>query len=154
MAAPTDAEIEEALDALNPRQRKFTLLVAEGLVSASQAAREAGYSPKTRETQAHALLRNPKVKRALRLLGARTAENASMTRDELAAWLTGAIRRVDHDPRYVEGHTTGPKSETIRYTGRVPAAQLLARICGWEQQADPLTGDTLLALINAIREGK
>ena len=75
--------------ALNPRQERFAVLVATGLLSASEAARESGYSGKAAGSIGGQLVKNPRI--ASRIQELRTRANATaaikhdVTRDKVIA---------------------------------------------------------------------
>jgi len=63
-----DQEIEQALSVLNNRQRKFSLVLAEGNESQSEAAIKAGYTQNRAESTGCRLMTNGKVSNAVALL--------------------------------------------------------------------------------------
>jgi hypothetical protein len=66
--AALEAEIEQALAKLNPRQRKYALLYSEGGITAEQALIDARYSKNTARKQNRALGANSGTARAIELL--------------------------------------------------------------------------------------
>ena len=63
-----DRQIEEALAALNPRQRRYVLIMSEGQKPIEQALISAGYTPKTARGRGNRILANTSVNTALQLL--------------------------------------------------------------------------------------
>lgn len=75
--------------ALNARQERFAVLVATGLVSNAEAAREAGYSPKVAPRFAAKLMQNGPIASRIETLRTKHQANASIkhdvTRDKVIA---------------------------------------------------------------------
>lgn len=66
--AELDHQIEQALAVLNPRQRKFALILGEDGETQTGAAVKAGYAPLRADQQASRMLRDVKVSTAVQLL--------------------------------------------------------------------------------------
>src|SRR5215472_16287005 len=104
------------LSNLTARQLKF-IVACVAMPNATQAAREAGYSPKAAECQGSRLLSNAKVRAALDAAFAEDAKQRGVTKDEIVA----THRREMYN--FVDGT---PMS-------RIRAAEALFRLLGYDR---------------------
>src|SRR5215831_16348125 len=104
------------LSNLSARQLKFVVAYV-AMPNATQAAREAGYSPKAAECQGSRLLSNAKVRAALDAAFAEDAKQRGVTKGEIVA----AHRREMYN--FVDGT---PMS-------RIRAGEALSRLLGYDQ---------------------
>lgn len=100
--------------------------------NATAAAKAAGYAPKGAHVQASKLLQRADIKAAIAARG--EEDPAVMDRKELLRWLTNTIRgelKIEFMMWSGSAHvrTTAPAD----WGGRLEAAKLLAKVCGFEQ---------------------
>jgi hypothetical protein len=121
---------------LNARQRKFALLVAEGM--SQYAAFEKVYGRKE-ATYASALTRKPAVAAEIARLQAEAAAACSLKHQELVGFLVSVIMTpVGHlgpddllVQEWTEVETKGSKRRTLKGINKLGAAKLLSCLLGW-----------------------
>jgi hypothetical protein len=109
--------------ALNARQERFAELIAVGLVSQAEAAREVGYSPKVADRQASYLVRKPEIASRIDQLRAKRSALASVrhdvSRDKLIKELSKIAFADIQDPP--------------RQGDKLKAAEMLAKLLGYNE---------------------
>jgi len=163
---------------LTPKQRLF---VQEYLIdlNASQAAIRAGYSIKNAEFQAHCLLKNPKVKQAIKLAMYEREQRTKVTQDRVIEELakiafinpTDVVNSYDaslHDDaaredtaaissirvrRIPSKHGTGVERE-IKLHDKIRALDLLGKHLGLFNDKLNITADAVVRIVDDLSDSK
>lgn len=135
---------------LNTRQRAFAELFSK-TGNATQSAIGAGYSKKSAEAQACALLKNPRVAEYIESLATKQTNKRIASAEVRQEWLTDIILGRVHDWR------TNADDEEVRTHARLPvrikAAELLARMRGELIDKTQLTGRVTVTRIEKRFDG-
>ena len=151
---------------LNPRQKRF----AEAYHRCGNATRaygeaydiaktDGGNYPGWCAVEGHRLLRNPKIQEELEKLRGEASKLSAMTLEELTDFLSSAlttpVEEIGIDsPLCQEYRIDKEGNMVVKSIPKIPAAQLLARLCGWEKERkiDLGVDDALAKLLGEIRD--
>jgi Terminase small subunit len=125
----------------NIRHEAFCQGVANKLLSATEAYRQAGYAPKDADVNGPALMGKHGIKERIKELRAESYELSKMSKAEALALLAEIARtpagevnpsdKICQSVKRTEGD--GWSSVEIKLPGKIEAIDTLARLCGWNE---------------------
>lgn len=145
-----------ALD--NPRHERFAQFVAKGMEQA-QAYREAGFSSVGEAAKANAsrLMKDEGVAARVAELKAETERECRISKRKLMDYLCDVLEvpagEVQEDHKLCQAYKHTESERSIKMPDKLRAAELLAKLCGWNEpeKVTHEAGDALLDLLSRVR---